>query len=81
MAVAAVAALLDVISVNRNAARPAAQQPDKLLLVLIAGAVGGTVGQKAAEDLWVGRVTSTQGCGSDSPCEIARRAPASRFGR
>ena len=29
----------------------AAQQPDKLLLVLIAGAVGGTVGQKAAEDL------------------------------
>ena len=52
MAVAAVAALLDVISVNRKAARPLPPSSQtKLLLVLIAGAVGGTVGQKAAEDL------------------------------
>ena len=42
MAVAAVAALLDVISVNRSRQTAAAQQPDKPAAGSIAGAVGGT---------------------------------------
>ena len=77
MAVAAVAALLDVMSVNRKAARPQPPSSQTNCCWFLSLVPWAALLVRKLRKIWVGRVTSTQGCGSDSPCEIARRAPAS----
>ena len=77
MAVAAVAALLDVISVNRKAARPQPPSSQTNCCWFLSLVPWAALLVRKLRKIWVGRLTSTLGCGSARPWETALSAPAS----
>ena len=77
MAVAAVAAFLVEITVKRNAAAPQAASTQANCCWFLSLVPWAALLVKKLRKIWVGRLTSTLGCGSARPWETAFSAPAS----